>query len=269
MMALRKKFVADFSQHGYGFVQGSKWKSMTHGDTFSQRSSDLTYEQILDKEKSEKNARAKLDIAKELGEGTETPGQHLGWYRDRSRGGAPVYLYGEGVVHVEETRTQRGLKTQQETDRLSMEGAPFAMLTQGKKRPCAVGNGSSSSAVPVQNQIEDGFAGGEDDEDDQEDNQVEETEEEGGEGEEEQHNDDTEEENFECSDGELKKKAEQMLADTRAHACLSGFHEQLDALLKNWGSKRKAKNKEKLVAFMKLSYKARLQMTCTRHYTRA
>ena len=127
MLDLRKKFVSEFTQKGFGFVEGSKFKSYVQEEIVRKKTRYLTAEQILDEEKGSKaNMKAKIDNAKQLGEGTSEPGKHKGWYKDPSRGGAAIYMYGDPLEHIEEFKNRRGWETTQTTGKISIKDGKAA-----------------------------------------------------------------------------------------------------------------------------------------------
>ena len=80
MIELQNKFMEEFKVSGFGFAEGSRWLQYLNKETFSQKDSYKTYEQILAAEcSSTVNAKSKIKWAESLGEGTSKPGEGCGW----------------------------------------------------------------------------------------------------------------------------------------------------------------------------------------------
>ena len=97
MQQLQREFMMDFKTKGFGFIQGTKWMKHISKEIYSVDDEYKTYEQILDAEKSESNAKAKIAYALTLGEGVPSNGK--GWFKDPSRNDAPVYFYVGNMKH--------------------------------------------------------------------------------------------------------------------------------------------------------------------------
>ena len=100
MIGLRKSFMDDFNQGGFGFVEGSRWVKHINEESYSQKDTFKAEAQIFVAECNDPVATAgKIAFAKAMGEGQPPPGIPKGWYKDPSRNDQPVYMYVANLEH--------------------------------------------------------------------------------------------------------------------------------------------------------------------------
>ena len=122
MINMRKQFMEEFGQKGFGFVEGSKWTTHINEETYDAEDSHKTYAQILQAEAGcIKSAKAKLEFAKTMGEGT--PDDPKGWFADPTRDGEPVYFYQENVRHNNKIGRHQGRQTMNSTGKVAIGDA--------------------------------------------------------------------------------------------------------------------------------------------------
>ena len=144
MVERTKEFLNDFKEQGFGFVEGSKWSSMTSRDQHTQEDLYMTAAQILKEEcGDEANAQAKIKYAESLGEGVNEDGKRRGWYRDETRQNAPVYYYARNMVHAVKLRDDKNLATKQSTGNMAIKGDGVLSLPSDPGRGC--GSAASSN----------------------------------------------------------------------------------------------------------------------------
>ena len=108
MVKLRKEFAAQFKSDGFGFVQGSKWATYLNTEEFKSTDSYKTEAQIFrDEGKDPTNTKAKLDWAREKGQGSPSSGRPEGMVprsHAEQRTGLPVC----GKLGAHQQHAQRG-----------------------------------------------------------------------------------------------------------------------------------------------------------------
>ena len=86
MQQLQSVCMSDFQQKGFGMVEGSKWMHHTFVQEYSSGETYLTKEQIFKEEcKSVENTEAKIQWARDQGEGVNQPGKQKGFYKDETQ----------------------------------------------------------------------------------------------------------------------------------------------------------------------------------------
>ena len=121
LISLRKEFIEEFNEKGFGFVEGSKWSGHLDVEEFKQSDSFKTWSQILVAEANdEKNAQAKVRTAKAEGQGVPPPGDCKGWYLDPSREDEPVYKYHDNMIHTNKLQKIKGRQTTNLTGSLTL-----------------------------------------------------------------------------------------------------------------------------------------------------
>ncbi len=119
MQNLQNEFLKDFKESGFNMVEGTRWCRYTQSERFVQDGEYMTEEQILHEERgSQEIAKARMQWARDLGEGTPEPGKGRGYFRDPMRGGAWVYKYFHNVKHRQQVESCKGRETMQRTGQL-------------------------------------------------------------------------------------------------------------------------------------------------------
>ena len=98
MQTLQDEFMRDFSEKGFSMVEGSKWTTFLHTVEFEDEGEYMTKAQIQREECGCPVAtKAKLDWAKQQGEGIAEHGLGKGYFKDPSRNNQYVYRYDKNL----------------------------------------------------------------------------------------------------------------------------------------------------------------------------
>ena len=121
MVMLRKQFLKDFQEKGFGFVEGSKWTTYTSQEDVIAPEEYMTRAQIWKAEcKDDKNTDAKIAWAIAQGEGTDAPKQGRGYYKDETRQNEYVYRYASNLKMVQTQSRRDGHQTKNHTGVLNL-----------------------------------------------------------------------------------------------------------------------------------------------------
>ena len=98
MQTLQDEFMRDFSQKGFDMIEGSKWTTFLMTTEFEDEVEYMTEVQIQKEECGCPVAtKAKLDWAKQQGEGIAEHGLGKGYFKDPSRNNQYVYRYDKNL----------------------------------------------------------------------------------------------------------------------------------------------------------------------------
>ena len=98
MQTLQDEFMRDFSQKGFDMIEGSKWTTFLMTKEFEDEGEYMTEAQIQKEECGCAAAtKAKLDWAKQQGEGIAEHGLGKGYFKDPSRDNQYVYRYDKNL----------------------------------------------------------------------------------------------------------------------------------------------------------------------------
>ena len=98
MQTLQDEFMRDFSQKGFDMIEGSKWTTFLMTTEFEDEGEYMTEAQIQCAECGCPVAtKAKLDWAKQQGEGIAEHGKGKGYFKDPSRDNQYVYRYDKNL----------------------------------------------------------------------------------------------------------------------------------------------------------------------------
>ena len=155
VIALRRQFLQEFQEKGFGFVEGTRWTQNLSKEEHVAEEEYMSAAQILKAEcKDAAATQAKIDFALAQGEGNCMPGQGKG-YKDASRGDVLVYRYQKNAKTLNTHSRIEGHGTENKTGQIAMSNVPVPSAGSSASAgtlSSALCDGSSGTRTPVGDQ---------------------------------------------------------------------------------------------------------------------